>query len=259
MKTTISAFGCRALKIILAIVFLFTGFSLSANEIVWEKCELTYKEKERGYDKNKGPFVVLETSCPNFPHNVNVTAFAIKLDQSYEILSDQLRIDENGQLKKGNEPFVFALSKFARGEPCKIVIVTKKPLPNDKMIAAELSMVPFPIEVSNQKGQSLSLQLNNPEGTIFKFSAKGYAPQEWLTIVSKSGGDKLENAIQASDTGMIEGMIHPETNSLGSGKAVLEIIQANHDSIKINYDWGKVALRKYGGTPKSTAQTTAQR
>lgn len=238
-----------AKKIALAcLTLLLAGTPLAAAEIIWKKCQLNYKEKERGYDKKAGPFVILETSCPDFPRDVDVTAFAIKLDKSHEIIAETLHIDQSGVLRKGDAPFIFSLSKFAKGEPSQIVVVTKRPLKDGTMVAAELTMVPFPIEATTPQGHTLSLRLDSADGKAFRFYATGYAPNEWLTIVSRSGSDKLESAIQASEEGIIEGVVNPEANSLGTGRAVFEIVQANQDKVKINYDWGKAALRKYEGT-----------
>lgn len=124
--------------------------------------------------------------------------------------------------------------KFARGEPIKYKLCAVE----DKRVLTSVTIVPHPIEASDEAGHVLSLELRSPDGDIFWMEATGFEPLEKVELCFKSEWEAGKNTIQASEEGKVEAVILPAVIGKRSGAASLEIKGKNTKNLNVHYRWG---------------------
>lgn len=168
-----------------------------------------------------------------FKSNSTVSITLSKLNGAKENLIKR-KIDKNGRFPNTN----FVLNEYFRGEPITICIESL-----DKKQKASLKIVPYPIEAKDAQGHKITLELMNPEATLFYFKGEGFKPFELIHLRSLSGNEELKFDFQINKEGTAAGMISPAVIGKEGGTALLEVI-GKSTNLKIEYLWGDPSKRE---------------
>lgn len=163
--------------------------------------------------------------------NQDFTLIVKDLDGREEVLHPSLKCGADGQLLDGEAPFKLCTLAMGPGEPITIIAKTK-----EGKETSTVQFIPRPL-VSQVNDYTLSLQLADPEKKTFQLHACGYAPQEPVELVTRSGGIVIHQRLVANQKGEINSaLVHQATGEYG-GEAYVEL-QGQNGTTQLTYPWG---------------------
>jgi hypothetical protein len=221
------------------ICFLLSTFACLFHATCAAQPSLSYQETGRQLIGK--PNVTIKLIPEGFPSNTSVNLTLVQVD-GYKIHYPEkfLVNEENEIVTLTGEPREFNFASAAKGEP-----ITCKLCSEDKKYTAETKFIPFPNEVMDENGHSLSIRIASRDGEQFMVNAKGFQPNEFVKVHSTSEGEKMSFPAQATKEGTLEAMMAPAVIGKRSGVATLEIKGKTTKDLKLIYEWGLAAFKPY--------------
>lgn len=125
------------------------------------------------------------------------------------------------------------------GTPIDFVIVSKK-----EGVFAKARFIPYPLVAKGESGEALEAVVSHPLGTRFSLSAKGFSPQECLTLKHLSGKTEEILQIEADESGAFTIGLNPAILGKLGGEATLRVQKADGVEIVLEYPWGCMLDKK---------------
>jgi len=157
------------------------------------------------------------------------------------LAESNFKVDESGQLVSGRgmvlQKLSFHLSRFARGEPVRMAVIS-----TDQTIKAYARAYPLPIEATDNRCH-LWVELLAPTGKSFLIQGEGFEPGEEVTTLSTSGSE----VIRKTQTVLADGTLDPATAlpavvGKDSGVAAFSV-SAKSCAPTVQYEWGPPAMK----------------
>jgi hypothetical protein len=229
----------RSLLIFFIICVQFSIFAESSPLFTWRKHEqtemLTSTENAPQSSDLKFTF-----RTAHFPPKSKYTLFSKSLGQTREKMFECIANEEGELLSRIGKEYVplntcvNILGSFLPGEPIEYFLVARK-----NKAEWKIKIIPNPLAAKDHEGRKVTLEVGNPERTLYYMKLIHFKPNEKFTITSTSGEEVILDKQKASDRGTMCGLIAPGITGQIRGTTMLEIHPiASEETLTIHYEWG---------------------
>jgi hypothetical protein len=159
------------LSLLLALYLIIPIYLLGNSEII-ARPSLSYQEVRRYKTKENTPRLEINLVSKGFSPGTQVKLSQKLLNDKIHTAKSLFTILDCGVIGRDGKPYLIPLNDFCVGEPMIYTITTRD------QKTASVKVVPYPFEKKDNFGHKISIELANPEATIFQFSALGFEPHE---------------------------------------------------------------------------------
>jgi hypothetical protein len=201
---------------------------------------LTLTELSRQDDQKGGTVIDYAVSTGGLPQDQTYTLSGKNFFDESPLQLGEFRIDPSGKLLdlKNGQPFDhFAAGQYAKGQALNLALMN-----SDKSIRVYAKVIPFPIETTDGKGCSLSVELLSRDGLSFLISGQGFEPNEEIMDKEGSENESMEIRITADPHGTFSTTEFPAVIGTQSGTAYHNAI-GKQCNLRVQYQWGAAALQ----------------
>lgn len=199
------------------------------------KCEIVANKEDT-------PFLQIKLIAEGFSPFTPVQLTTIRLTNK-AIFPAALMVNEKNEvvLQANQQPLVLKLTPysqedlhgFARGEPVQYIVLVEK-----TKLSASTTIIPFPNEITDGNGHTLSLDCTKKDKSVFTLKATGFESHEVVDTISIVGEQIEASQAVASEQGIIVMVLTPAADGKSSGQGSFEIKGKTTKGLKVNYEFG---------------------